>query len=755
MGILVGFLVVLLVTVHWVQYRNSIVYKARLEVTHQAAIAQQQYAAWSLALRDTTDMLSRVPELKARAATILRDQVLAPRRSAVLAVDNLRQFKGIGKDTVSLLLAGGFASADRINPSITRLPGIGTAKAERILAAAAQLKGSADSLQPTDHERAEVEHQLAAFTGQLALWAEQVESVRADLATTVDLWRAAQEQQTNLSAQLGSYTFLRFISQRSTVESEVVTLMTTHNVPLPAVVQQLPQVSPPPSPPKPSKPPSPQRSARETPSAPLPSPSQRFVEVRPTPSKPSLEPVTVQVRLNQRSPFITASQRYRTMKPTPALHVPFQQYWPTFGHLSQSQLAYYVWWRSEWLAGRFVQVDLSYVFLFVYELLNFSFEPQPHESFEILARVFESYREVFPTLWNYAEWVGDLAWELGLKDQALAWYERDDTTLDVALSLGQGSGQMLLSGAVLLNTFRQRRSAYFSQNENAVLTLMDEAIQHASEWCKTSKGSTLLETLAGGRVERSTRALYPSAVIERQLIRTGPTYQLLRANQAISDGVQALARLVENTHRQSTGNRRLLHVVNSSLPPGLAEYLLERLTPTSIAPSSPSIEFDATLVSQIRHDSNETQALLAQMFTDTADEEQPSVPEAREAGSTDRTAEPILSQPATIPASGLESIFVRPQAGSMVDLFGLLDPLQVTFLHHFADSSSLEKATAVAFMREHGVMLVSFMEGINEAALDPLGDLLLEEDDETIQIAEGFVDQLQAYWRQKEVNHPC
>lgn len=143
----------LFVLFRWFRYRRSQCYREYLQTSERIRRCQEHLQQWSRAMEQVEQYLSQAPQLEAQAHAACQERILAPRRAAVLAVENLRQFKGIGRDTVGLLQANGYVTADRIDSGILRIPGIGPVKADRILAAARQLQAAAAALQPTEEER--------------------------------------------------------------------------------------------------------------------------------------------------------------------------------------------------------------------------------------------------------------------------------------------------------------------------------------------------------------------------------------------------------------------------------------------------------------------------------------------------------------------------------------------------------------------------------------------------------------------------
>ena len=88
--------------------------------------------------------------------------------------------------------------------------------------------------------------------------------------------------------------------------------------------------------------------------------------------------------------------------------VPFYSYMPQYSQLTLPQKNYYFYWRSELLRGRYLKSDYSYIYLFVYEILNLPDKIPPKEGLELLVSLWREYRGALPRLdASLSAWVQD------------------------------------------------------------------------------------------------------------------------------------------------------------------------------------------------------------------------------------------------------------------------------------------------------------------------------------------------------------
>lgn len=86
----------------------------------------------------------------------------------------------------------------------------------------------------------------------------------------------------------------------------------------------------------------------------------------------------------------------------------FYSYMPQYAHLTPSQKNYYFWWRSQLREGKYIKTDYSYLYLYVYEILNLPDKIPPKEGIRLLCRVWREYRKSLPRIDSYfAIWIED------------------------------------------------------------------------------------------------------------------------------------------------------------------------------------------------------------------------------------------------------------------------------------------------------------------------------------------------------------
>ena len=106
--------------------------------------------------------------------------------------------------------------------------------------------------------------------------------------------------------------------------------------------------------------------------------------------------------------FRKAALLYYDYKKDKCDYAPFFSYMPQYSQMNMEQKNYYFYWRSEIRRGKFPKTDYSYLYLFVYEILNLPDKIPAEEGIKLLCALWRAYRTELPKLGaNFSVWVQD------------------------------------------------------------------------------------------------------------------------------------------------------------------------------------------------------------------------------------------------------------------------------------------------------------------------------------------------------------
>ncbi|MHC1694705.1 MAG: TerB N-terminal domain-containing protein [Eubacteriales bacterium] len=110
------------------------------------------------------------------------------------------------------------------------------------------------------------------------------------------------------------------------------------------------------------------------------------------------------------SDFAAQAKAMAEKKSAGAEYVYFFSYRAQYSEMNSEQAAWYLTWREAVREGKYPKTGLSYILLYVHELIHLSDVMEPCDILERLIRLWTNYRESFSRLDKYlSEWVADFA----------------------------------------------------------------------------------------------------------------------------------------------------------------------------------------------------------------------------------------------------------------------------------------------------------------------------------------------------------
>lgn len=108
--------------------------------------------------------------------------------------------------------------------------------------------------------------------------------------------------------------------------------------------------------------------------------------------------------------FIKDMAKFENKVGKKAPFVPFMQYWPSYDSMTKQQKDWYFYWRSQVRKETYLNTDLSYIFVHIYELLSGYGWKNAQDGYEQLVALWTNYRSEHIKLDNYlVGWLFDFA----------------------------------------------------------------------------------------------------------------------------------------------------------------------------------------------------------------------------------------------------------------------------------------------------------------------------------------------------------
>ncbi|GIP56697.1 TerB N-terminal domain-containing protein [Paenibacillus woosongensis] len=444
--------------------------------------------------------------------------------------------------------------------------------------------------------------------------------------------------------------------------------------------------------------------------------------------------------------------------------IPFHAYWPTYEQMQPGQLRWYLYWRGEVRSGRYPDTDLSYLFVYLYELIHGIGINEPAEGHEQMQRVWLAYRERYPKLDTYVrEWLYDYGLVFGLHVQPLAPLQKLPRNLSAELKELEWKRRFTAEPLVLtwdmLRTMIdydvEKSRFYTGQGRKDLQAYAPKVVALVDGYLSKSEDVRLLERFMP-REKKVSRPLFRTAVYDHELYGRDVTVSVLpiSTHLPLRSYITQLVRLTENKLRELSGFRGKLRGITaeSSVEQLVARFLhkeFEQRKAKEARAFVPKVKINTSKLQRIQWESDEVRDML------TTEEQAPVSDESRE-----ETALPAkLSKAGKVPdPEQSESL----QQAELDFERGWMEPGEVEHSEAAAGKTELPEEWREIFARlsaAHRKMLSALLDGgdaavrlgiaeqagsmpellldeINEIAMECIGDLLLDGDEIALEYRE-------------------
>lgn len=422
--------------------------------------------------------------------------------------------------------------------------------------------------------------------------------------------------------------------------------------------------------------------------------------------------------------FVQKARELEWKTGEPAEFVPFQTYWPTYDEMQPRQLSWYLHWRGEVRSGRYPDTDLSYLFVYLYELIHGVGWEEPAQGYELMERVWLGYRERYPKLDGYVrEWLYDLglAYKLDLEPsipmrklprsmspelKELEWKRRFSAE-PLALEW-----DMLLQ----LIDYEVEKSRFFAERGRKELReYVPKAIALVDGYLGKIQGQRLLERFMP-REKTATRYLFRSAVYDHDLYGRTVTVSMLpiSGHLPLRAYLTQLVRLTENKLRELTGFKGKLRGIEvepevEQLVDRFLHKEFEQRKAAEAKKSIPAVKINAAKLRQLQRESDEVRDMLLT-------EDLPGAAEERVRAMEDRRPEGSVRKRAPDGPVQAEFDFERGWIGQEEERAAK----QGTGMHALLDDRDhVPEKVAQAAIEEDGLEIYSGAQGEAERTVNP------------------------------------
>lgn len=199
-------------------------------------------------------------------------------------------------------------------------------------------------------------------------------------------------------------------------------------------------------------------------------------------------------------------------------HGEFLRYFPTYQAMGDLQLRGYFSWRTKVRRGQVEETSLSFVFVYLYELLNQIGVKTAEEGFRQLRHFWSVYKEIDPHINRYVrQWLSDYVVYYGL-DRSLMEEFTDlafDRALMILMAPDSHSEEELFLALNTLSSYNLENSGFYKRYPEDMRAVACGVFRQLSAYYEKNRKTSLCEKLFG-KVVSAPYYMFSSAVFYDQ-----------------------------------------------------------------------------------------------------------------------------------------------------------------------------------------------------------------------------------------------
>ncbi|MGX7246011.1 TerB N-terminal domain-containing protein [Enterococcus quebecensis] len=448
--------------------------------------------------------------------------------------------------------------------------------------------------------------------------------------------------------------------------------------------------------------------------------------------------------------FIRDSLKYKNSSGSYCEPVELTSYYTTFSDLNNEQKAWYFYWRTNALNLNFLDVDLSYIYLFTYELLNYSFNENAAFNVSMLVHLHEAYKEKY-RVDRLKEVIFDMLLELNQTDLTKKWIN-ERYTPPLYSNLKEEKEISTISMSVWKTYLKYyRETKFFKANRSQIYKTFKTCTFLLNDFYE-KESLKIIDVYFEEKTESRQAYLFSGMVILRETsVKTYSERHIYATDRAYED-ISAFFKLAENVTRVIQGEKRQLEIKNNPFHTALHDEMLEYMNTLknkkrfkqvmepetsafgSLIPQPLQVEkkqqvvivFDDERIKQLQ---KETDALVSEVNKRIEDYDSQD--------DMERISKIQVEKTTSINSNDFFAQSVEIDEKIIEEFAETLHPIERSFLSLFKNLT-IENKDAEHFAKKHGQMLSILITDINEKSLDRLDDNLIEEKDSVIELYEEF-----------------
>ena len=181
----------------------------------------------------------------------------------------------------------------------------------------------------------------------------------------------------------------------------------------------------------------------------------------------------------------------------------FEKYFPVYSDMTIEQQRTYFSLRTKIRRKEYPETDLSYIFLYTYELINLIGVQSPAEAYAELKNILIKYQDKYPKLKIYLNmWLFDMVIYYGLDTSLLECNEikKFDNAVAVIKDIGKYSEEEVFAALNALSTYNVERSGFYKVYPDDISKVAARSYIALANYYSAHRKNTLFDKYIGKRV---------------------------------------------------------------------------------------------------------------------------------------------------------------------------------------------------------------------------------------------------------------
>lgn len=434
-------------------------------------------------------------------------------------------------------------------------------------------------------------------------------------------------------------------------------------------------------------------------------------------------------------------------------HGEFQRYYPTYQSMTDQQLRGYFSWRTRVRDGLVEKTSLSFVFVYIYELLNQIGVSSAEEGFYTLKSFWHVYKDIDPKINHYIKlWLKDYVIYHGLEKSFLDDFSdiSFDNTILTLINYKLHNADEVFAALNSLSSYNLENSRFYKLHSDDVKNVVYNVFAELTEYYNKKRKNSICEKFFGKIMTNQylmfnsavfyTREMHKDCVYEindvcKYICKNGRwTYERFFYFKENNKRIGQLLKAVDFIMRQKYEFKSTLKVDKlTKIYQDIIQKEIDKLLEDKKKKAAPKIEIDISKLQKIRKTALETQnKLIVDDIVDAA------LPDATVPDATKRETEPVKVEHEQMMLDLIEydaeSVDVnKTHQENMITLSDIEYEFMKCLLYgkNYSD-----------LIKSNGLMLSVLIDSINEKLFDRFCDTVITYEGDKSELIEDYEDEL-------------